>query len=212
MSIRTTIILLVVLLLLGGYVFWSGQNADETDETALENTETTPLLPEVALADVQAIAVTSADGETVSLTQQDDTWSIIAPAAAPADTMQVTQVVSELVQLNVTRVITPTEADLAPYGLDAPIYEVEIAGEEGVLAQLYLGATNPNQTSTYVRRDDQEEVIYLVSSFALNSLQEWVTTPPIQPTPLPTPTALPTPATTPTAPPAATATPTADSS
>ncbi len=212
MSIRTTIILLVVLLLLGGYVFWSGQNADETDETALEDTETTPLLPEVAPADVQAIAVTSANGEEVSLLRQDDAWSIIAPAAAPADTMQVTQVISELVQLNVTRVITPTEPDLAPYGLDDPAYEVELAGEEGVLAQLYLGATNPNQTATYVRRDDEEEVIYLVSSFTLNSLQEWVTTPPIQPTPLPTPTALPTPAATPTAPSAATATPTADSS
>ncbi len=208
MSIRTTIILLVVLLLLSGYVLWSGQNTDETDETVMEDTASVPLLPDVTLADVQTIAVTSADGEQVSLAREDDTWNIIAPVAAPADITQVTQVISDLVNVNVTRVITPTEQDLAPYGLDDPAYEVELAGEEGVLAQLYLGITNPNQTATYVRRDDEEGVIYLVSSFTLNSLQEWVITLPVEPTPMPTPA---TTSTTSTAPPAATATPTADS-
>jgi hypothetical protein len=212
MSIRTTIILLVVLLLLGGYVLWSGQNTDETDETVMEDTASVPLLPDVTLADVQTIAVTSADGEQVSLTREDDTWNIIAPVAAPADITQVTQVISDLVNINVTRVITPTEQDLTPYGLDDPGYEVELAGEEGVLAQLYLGTTNPNQTATYVRRDDEEEVIYLVSSFTLNSLQDWVTTLPVEPTPMPEPTPVPTPATTSTALPAATVTPTPESS
>lgn len=205
MNTRNTLILLAILLVLGGYVIWSGQNGNETDEVTDTPPPPVPLFPDLDAAAVQAVTVSSSGGESVRLTQTDGTWNIVAPVTEAADQLAVTQAITSLVALNVSRVITPTEQGLAPYGLETPAYTIELAGADGVLTRLALGDQNPAGIDTYVRRGD-EELVYLVSNFTLNSLQGWIATPPIQPTPLPEPTASPTPEVTATA--TATVTPT----
>lgn len=209
MNIRTTIILLVVLVVLGGYVLWSGRNADETSETGADDavTEEVTVL-DIDPAAVRVVTVSDADGEQVRLEQNAGTWQITAPAREPADVFAVTRVITDLAELSATRVITPAEQDLSPYGLDQPEYEIILSGENGTLATLRLGTTNPEGTATYLQRDDITP-IYLVSTFTLDSAQGWLLEPPVQPTPVPTLPPTPTAAVTPTsaATPAATSTP-----
>jgi hypothetical protein len=97
--------------------------------------------------------------------------------------------------LDATRIITPTDQNLAPYGLDNPAYTVALLGAGGELARLRLGGSNLNNTATYVQRN-MEPTIYLVNNFTLDTLRTWTTRPPVQPTPMPTvapPTAAPVP-------------------
>lgn len=198
MNVRTTIILLVVMVVLGGYVFWSGNNSSGTGvddassslglDTSMDEART-PILS-VNTADIQAIEVTNAEGTTVSLARAGDSWNLTQPDAEPADAGAVTQVITDLVGLTATRSITETSEDLSAYGLDKPAYEVILSGENGELARLRLGGANPNGSATYVQRDT-EPTIYLVSNFILDGVRNWITTPPVKPTPVPTPTEAP---------------------
>lgn len=196
MSFRTTIILLVALVALGGFLFFSNRNQEEPDEDVAA-VETISVL-EVAAADVQAISITDSDGENVSVAQEDGVWRITAPEAEPADAAEVTRVISDIVSLTATRVITPTDDDRAPFGLAEPAYEVELVGEHGVLARLKVGSTNPSGNATYLQRADDASVIYLVDTFALQDVQGWLTAPPVPPTPTPVPAQSPTLEVTPT--------------
>lgn len=210
MNVRTTIVLLVVLVLLAGYVLWPGSNQGAADiEDTLDVSDTSSELAEIRMpvltvnsADIQTIEVADAAGETVTLVRQGDTWNLTAPNAAPADAFQVSRVITDLVELTASRVFTPTEGTLADYGLAEPEYQVTLSGADGVLARLRLGTTNPNGSSTYLQREGAP-TIYLVSNFVVDGVRNWVDTPPVQPTPFPTSIpfspATPSPAATPTA-------------
>ncbi len=197
MSIRTTLVLLVVLVALGVYVFWSGTDTDQPDPDGVIDTATDTIsVLDLDPATIRAITVTETDGETVQLEQEEGEWIIAMPALGPADSQRVEWVVDDLANLKATRIITPTDADLSPYGLDAPQHTITLAGEEGVLARLQLGDVNPGGNAVYVQRDD-DPTIYLVSDFTFDSARRWLTTPPLPPTPTaepsPTPTVEPSP-------------------
>lgn len=198
MSIRTTIVLLVVLVALGAYVFWSGTDNDQPDPDGVLDTVTdTVSVLDLDPDTIRAITVTEADGETVQLEQEEGEWIITTPALGAADSQSVERVVDDLADLTATRIITPTEDDLSPYGLDAPQHTITLTGEEGVLARLQLGDVNPGGNAVYVQRDD-DPTIYLVSNFTFDSARRWLTTPPLPPTPTIEPSPIPDLETTPT--------------
>lgn len=195
MSFRTTAILLVVLVVLGGALFFfEGNNEEETPDEEITSIETIPVLEQIDPAAVQEISVTDAADNVVRVAHEDDEWRITEPEAEPADVMTVTQAITDIVNLTATRVITPTDDDLAPFGLDEPLLMVSLAGTDGELANLSLGANNPDGNATYVQRDDDTSVIYLVDNFALDPVTGWLASPPVEPTPVPEPSPMPTPA------------------
>lgn len=198
MSIRTTIVLLVVLVALGAYVFWPGMDNNRSDSDRVTDTTTdTVSVLDLDPDTIRAITVTETDGETVQLEQQEGEWIIATPPLGPADGQRVEWVVDDLADLKATRIITPTDTDLSPYGLDAPRHTITLTGEEGVLARLHLGDVNPGGNAVYVQRDD-DPTIYLVSDFTFDSARRWLTTPPLPPTPTVEPSPTPTVETTPT--------------
>ncbi len=197
MSIRTTIVLLVVLVALGAYVFWSGMDSNQPDRDGVTDTRDTVSVLDLDPATIRAITVTETDGKTVQLEQKEGEWIIATPALGPADSQRVEGVVDTLADLKATRIITPTDADLSPYGLDAPQHTITLTGEEGVLARLQLGDVNPGGNAVYVQRDD-DSTIYLVNDFTFDSARRWLTTPPLPPTPTVEPSPIPTSEVTPT--------------
>jgi hypothetical protein len=192
MNGRTTAILLLILIALGSYVFWSGDSADQaaSDLPTPIVQQTVPVLT-LDPAAVQALNITGASGQRVSLAQGQAGWTITAPVPSPADMGRVTTVITQLATLEATRVITPADQNLAPYGLNNPSYTVTLLGASGELARLHLGGSNLNNTATYVQRNN-EPIIYLVHNFTLDTLRTWTTTPPVPPTPMETATPVPT--------------------
>ncbi len=198
MKVQTTVILLIILAALGGYVYWSGQNnkedADTGADTAMTNdTSTVPVLRFDTSA-IHAIEVSNTNsGEYVRAEKQHDTWTLTGMITDTADAVKMTRAITDLSKLNATRIITPSDEDIPLFALTPPLHEVVLQDAEGeMVAQLHLGAKNPTGGSTYVQRDD-EETIYLISDFVINTLEGWLSTPPVQPTPTPTATPSPTP-------------------
>ncbi len=190
MNFRITLILLIVLIALGGYLYWSGRNQTDTAENGESQIETVSVL-ELNPEDIQGITVTSPTSGTLSLSRSSDTWNITDPLDEPANSVRVTQVVSDVAGLSATRIITPTDDNLAQYGLDTPAYTVDLVGDGDTLATLHLGNASPSGSGTYIQVDTSP-TIYLVPSIEISDFQEWVSTPPLQPTPIPTMPPLPT--------------------
>jgi hypothetical protein len=136
-------------------------------------------------AAITGVVVTGVGGQQVSLLKQGNAWNITAPITATADTLRVSQVITDFAGLTATRVFTPTEQDLSAYGLDMPSSEIILSGANGVLARLRLGVPNPTNNATYVQRGDSP-VIYLVNNFELDQMRNWLLSPPLPPTPMPT--------------------------
>ena len=181
MNQRTTVILVLVLAALAGYMIWSGRSAPAIDTTA---TPAKIAVLQLAVADIRSIAVRSS-GAQVLVERDGGGWRVSAPQPGPADTFRVTDVISGLAKLSATQTITPSGQDLAPYGLDKPAYEVAIQAAGGAPATLRLGAKNPAGTATYVQRADAP-TIYLIDDAVIDTVERWATDPPLQPTPEPT--------------------------
>jgi hypothetical protein len=179
MKFRTTIILLVVLAALGGYVLWSGRQKSDTNATT---GATAISVLQLDSAGIRAVEVRG-EGKQVRVERDASGWQVNAPKPGPADALRVTQVISGLAKLNATQTITATGQNLAPYGLDKPAYEVRLEG--GTSETLRLGAKNPDGSATYVQRSSAP-TIYLVKDSLIDTVERWVGDPPAQPTPAPT--------------------------
>jgi len=179
MKFRTTLVLLVVLATLGGYVVWSGR--EKSDANATTGAAAVAVL-QLDQAGIRAVEVRG-EGKLVRVERDASGWQIKAPKPGPADALRVTEVISGLAKLSATQMITPTSQDLAPYGLDKPAYVVQLDG--GTSEMLRLGAKNPDGSATYVQRASTPTV-YLVNDTLLDTVERWVSDPPAQPTPAPT--------------------------
>jgi hypothetical protein len=93
-----------------------------------------------------------------------------------------------LAKLTATQVITPPTSDLAPYGLAKPANIFQLSKGQSVLAELHVGSKNPDGSATYVQPKGAPGV-YLVTDTVIGNVEEWLTSPPVAPTPVPTPPA-----------------------
>jgi hypothetical protein len=188
MNVRTTLLLLIAFVVLGGYVLWSerGKPVDATTG----DTSSTPVL-QINSSDVSAMVVRNSTGKQVRVERSGGDWQLREPAAGRTDAASVTNVLNGLSRLSATRTITPTTQDLGSYGLAAPAYTIQLFKGSATLAELRLGSKNPDRSATYVQHVGSP-IIYLVSDSILDTIEQWPGAPPVQPTPtVPPPTTRP---------------------
>ncbi|MGQ9585028.1 MAG: DUF4340 domain-containing protein [Anaerolineae bacterium] len=193
MRLRNTLILLVLLALLGGYVYFFEVRGGGSGVGPTPTPSSVQVLG-LNASDVSKLTVEGAEG-TVRLSRPaGGSWQMEVPSQAEADDVRVNSVVSSLAWLSASRAITET-TDLEPFGLAAPSWKVEITLADGTREQVYIGDTNPAGSQYYVRKEG-DPAIYLVYASTIEGLQRLVKEPPYPPTP--TPTATPVPPETPT--------------
>ncbi|NLE75159.1 MAG: DUF4340 domain-containing protein [Chloroflexi bacterium] len=183
MKLRDTAILLVILALLGGYVYffeWQGEGAAATPTPSA----VTPLW-DVEAANIVGLAVQGPQG-AIRLHKEITTnaWQIQEPTQEPADNLRVHSTVDALAGLSASRALTDV-TDLGTYGLAAPSWEVDITLLGGESLSLHVGDQNPAGSQYYVQREG-DPAVYLVYRSSIESLQRLATEPPYQPTPTPT--------------------------
>ncbi len=208
MNTRNTIILVVVLIALGAYVYFgemgSGQTPSATPTPSVSTLWSLPAdhINRLEVHDLQ----TKQEARLVK--DSGGAWQIEAPITDTADATRLNSLTSRLAKITASRVITNPPADLAPFGLVTHTMTVDIGLTENQTQTLQVGDKNPQGFSYYVQQNDNP-AIYLVTSSLIDDLRRLITKPPRKPTPTPTFTA--TPAVTQTATPEAIATPSATS-
>ncbi len=160
MRFRSTLILAVVLLGLGAYLYFIelGRVAQEGIKEKLLSFE-----PD----DVSAVTLTYPDREIV-LRRSDGEWRLTAPVDAPAEDSSVQRLIEAIADCEINKTLDDVPDDLAPFGLDPPSVTVHIAIPDHELPLVRVGKTTPVGNSAYVQRSDQPQIRLTASSFHTN--------------------------------------------
>jgi hypothetical protein len=166
-GLRSTLVLLVVLIGLGAYIYFVTWKKTDTDSSASKQ--------EKVFAGLQAdkideLKVTSDKGDVTTLKKDNGTWQVTAPIATKADETEVSGITSNLASVEVTRVVDDNPPALQEYGLDKPRVEVDFkrAGDKD-FQKLLVGEKSPTGAGLYAKKNDEKRVL-LIPAFQETSL------------------------------------------
>ena len=192
MSWRTTAILFIVLVLVGGLVYLQSRQDDASTAapTALATTpDSVDLFAGVDAANVVRLDVRPNGDTEASFTQEEDGgWFMTVPTATTVISQTVTNSLMGLINTGSRRTFTADENPLDVYGLVEPTREVVFAvrrEEQLVRYRLQVGNETPAGDAYYVLKEGDQRV-HLLTKSPLDSIFELATQPPLPET-LPTP-------------------------
>jgi hypothetical protein len=160
---RNTLLLLLVGLGLGAYIYFfemKRQPASETPETVLGKAFTN-----VDAAKLEEIRVRASAGDETTLRRANNAWTIAAPVAGAADDSEASGIASSLAALEIQRVIAEKPGELDSYGLTKPRMEIAFrAAGETEPKRLLIGDKTATGGEIYAKTGADPKV-FLISGF-----------------------------------------------
>ncbi|MGH9319591.1 MAG: DUF4340 domain-containing protein [Vicinamibacteria bacterium] len=161
---RSTLIALVVLAALGGYIYWFEREPDtdaegelvfDVEEDAVDRIEISTSEPE------EKPVVVEKEGE--------NHWRLTSPVATEADGTEVGLLTQTLATMRFERVVAKaSEVKLTDFGLERPRIEVRFRTKDGSERSLAFGGDAPTTSNQYARRDGGEDILVVRSHLSLN--------------------------------------------
>jgi Domain of unknown function (DUF4340) len=151
---RSTLILLVLALGFGGYLYFIDSKRPVSDENAKKKVFS------YEADKINQLQVKSGSGEVTALRKDaNGTWSIVQPAQAPADRNSVSDVVTNLANLEEDRVVDENASDLKAYGLAEPRIDVtfHVEGDKEP-KRILVGDKNPTNMGLYAKLPSNNRV------------------------------------------------------
>jgi hypothetical protein len=159
-GLRSTVVLLVLLAGIGGYIYFVESERDPAAADAKPKAFT-----ELAADTIEEIRIKNADGETSHVQKVGENWQLLEPNKAAADTGVVGTVTSNLSTLEVQRVVDENPSDLAQYGLEPARIDVSFRlKDQKDFQQLFVGNKTPTGGDVFARRPNEKRV-FLISSY-----------------------------------------------
>lgn len=162
-GLASTLILVVVLAGLGGYIYFVDSKRPASGVTGEDPKEKVYSLD---VDKIDEIKIT-AGGETSLLRKSDTGWKMIEPTPTDADPPEAIGVAQALSSLERVRIVDENPTNLAQYGLENPAVRVDFKAGT-VNGSLKLGDKNTTQGEIYAQKND-EKAVFLVSAFQENS-------------------------------------------
>ncbi|HUQ89332.1 MAG TPA: DUF4340 domain-containing protein [Vicinamibacterales bacterium] len=160
-GLTSTLILVVVLAGLGGYIYFvdSKRPASGADGSSA----TKEKVFTVEADKINELRITY-QGESSLLKKDESGWKMIEPAQIEADPPEAIGVATALPNVEIVRVVDEKATDLEQFGLANPQITVGFKAEGGGAGTLKLGNKNATQGEIYALKNDEKRV-FLVSSF-----------------------------------------------
>jgi len=186
-KLRNTIILIVVALLLGGYIYFFEIKGDKEGETSAGDAAL--MMFDVSLDEVVELVVRDGPATMrVFLSEDGRTWVLDQPEKREADADQVRRAIAHIVGATASRSLDRKEAgNLADFGLENAPLEVRLRTSDGDTVLLFVGDQNPRGTQYYAMKSGGN-TIYMIDGDVVEIVRKLVSEPPYRPTPLLTPT------------------------
>lgn len=150
-----TILLLVVLVGLGGYLYlveFPAKQQEEKQETAQKQ-----LLPFRETA-ITGLSVTTAQGPLEIRLTEPGKWSIMAPLRTEADTREVQALIRALVTATVSRTLEDQTTQLVAFGLEPPVTTITVTA--GTQQETFsIGDSGPLSNTLYVLRGSDRRIL-----------------------------------------------------
>ena len=161
---KSLALLAVVLIALVAYIFFVDRKKPASDAAEVKAKAFT-----VNADQIDAIDLKPATGEATRVEKINGTWQLTAPEKTEADQAQVSNAVSTLASLDITRVIDDNPGDLSQFGLNPPKVDVafRVKGQKDE-KHLLIGEKTATGGDLYAKTPDQKRV-FLVASFLENT-------------------------------------------
>ena len=158
---------LVVLLLvyLGVRVLVEKQEANESEE----NQEQPQTVFSASVDEIKQVKI-SLNEKNLVFVKEEDLWVYKDDPEFPLSQNAVEEMLASLASVEAEFVIEKPE-DLSEYNLDSPAGSVGISTEEGETV-LLIGLTSETAGQSYIRKEEDTESVYVVSSVLLDSLNQ----------------------------------------
>jgi len=157
MSLRNTIIVLVLLIVIGGYALTIGLWSKPVPP---------PTLVKFDSKDVTAIDL-KYPGSEVALARDGGGWQLVKPLKAKADSTTVTTLINAVAACQIKETLEEHPTDLAPFGLKQPRATVVVTVKgKGALPAIEVGKKTPVGYSDYVRVGANPAVMLVADSFS----------------------------------------------
>ncbi|MGD1705116.1 DUF4340 domain-containing protein [Dapis sp. BLCC M229] len=154
---RTTLILMLTALALGGFVYLYEIRGKQQQAEIQEQQKQ---VFDFELEQIQTITIKQ-ESETLTLKideeAEEKTWNITAPVEKKADLQTVEFLLAELTNLKSDRSITTSVSQLSEYGLEKPEITVEIQLKDGKTSRLFLGQPDFDGNFIYSQLEPEEE-------------------------------------------------------
>ncbi|MDO8672168.1 MAG: DUF4340 domain-containing protein [Dehalococcoidia bacterium] len=191
MSYRTTVVLVALLAIAAGYMYFF--TPKEKEPEFADYGDLSVLRMEVGT--MRSLEVRRGDSVVSVKRNPQGGWDLVAPQQAEGDQPRIANVMETLSFLSASRVLTTGVSNLIDFGLDKPDTQVTIGIGSAEFIQLFIGSPNPSASSYYVKKSGSDSV-FLVDAYSMNLLKTLINPLPIaQPTPTPEPGGFPTPPT-----------------
>lgn len=190
MNPRLTLILVVILVLIGGYLYLFEFRADRknspTETDGIEIYGTTYGEYDIVELDLLGPEAAARFARTNDTPTRD--WEMLQPThltPEALDQVRVNGAAVRMAGLTASQVITDVTA-LGQYGLDKPALTVTLTLSNGQSITLYGGKPTPVDGNRYLQVATENRSVYVIPSLAIDELRRLLDQPPQAPTPLPT--------------------------
>lgn len=173
MKIHGLVIAAFVLLVLTGFLYWSGRHKPDSDSTKL-SADTPPTILKLDQAAITKIDIKKKDASPLELSKTNSgDWKITEPKLLSADQTNVSSLLSTVSSLNSERLVEDKATDLKTYGLEQPSFEVDIAEKDNKSQKLLLGDDTPAGGGVYAMLAGDPR-IFTIASYNKASLDKTV--------------------------------------
>ncbi len=158
---RSTALLLVLFLALGGYAYFiESERSPTSDDPPAEQAF------DIEADAIGSLTVTSDNGDVTEINRADTdttTWSVTAPFSASADGNAASAIANSLASLEISRVVETEATDLSVFGLTDPAFSVTFDSENNT-ETLLIGDETPTGSDRYANIGGTNRV-FLIASF-----------------------------------------------
>jgi hypothetical protein len=165
---RGLFVALILLAALAGGLYYS--NKQKAAEAAKPPSDAPPKIVALAEGDITKVVLKKGAYET-DLQKTGGKWQITAPMPYAADQSAVSQLVTSAANVSSDRVVEDKASNLAPYGLTAPILEVDLTGKGGKISKLKIGDDTPTNSGSYAMLEGDPRV-FTVASYVKTGLDK----------------------------------------
>jgi hypothetical protein len=173
MKTHSLLIAAFVLLVLTGFLYWSGRHKPEEDTSKI-SADTPPAILKLDENAITGLELKKKSAEPVALAKNSSgDWQITEPKAYRADQSAVTGMTSTLSSLNSERMVEDKASDLKAFGLDQPSLEVDLTEKNNKSQRLLLGDDTPTSAGVYAMLAGDPRV-FTVASYTKTSIDKSV--------------------------------------
>jgi hypothetical protein len=163
MRFKGTLILLLVCLALGGYLYYYEIKGGEKRENAKQAENQIWKLDD---KNIQQIDLASVSQHITAVRKNDKEWVLTAPQQWDADSEELNRLVSSASNLRREEILDQNISDFAKFGLDPAQSSLKLKTKDGKEYAIDFGNNNPGGTFAYARLLNQKAVFLVATSTA----------------------------------------------